>query len=323
MRTRYIFIAMASMAFLFAGCSMEEKEDRHTGPYDPSDIPVLFNAGLPTTRTTGSGEEQSEWEIGDSIGIYMVEGTKAFTPASILAENKKYVAINVNAQNADFTWAESGDKMYYPKDAAQTVKFYAYYPYTSAINNLNYDISVPSAQDYTMQGTLDILYNTELREWNKTSGNAVLRFSHKMVKLVFHITDGSTTPGTFTDGLVMTVSSMYEAGTLSLVSGTVKNSTTTRIVVRPHITVFSATSAMAEAIVLPVTDVVKDQVMVTFTKTGAPNTFEASLPPVQGSNQLESGNRYIYDVNLRDRTVTISGIIEDWDDKQGPIINPS
>ncbi|MDR1980241.1 MAG: fimbrillin family protein [Tannerellaceae bacterium] len=310
------------MAFLLTNCSVEEKNEGEGGdPHMASDVAVNFSAGSPLTRLTNPGNDQSRWEVGDSIGIYMVDGTKPFTAASILAENKKYVATNVNEQNADFTWADSEDKIFYPMDPEQTVRFYAYYPYTSAINELNCTIKVTPVQDYKTQGTLDILYNTELKQWNKTSGNVILKFSHKMVKLVFHITDESSTSGTFTDGLVMGISSMYEEGTLNLVDGIVRNTGTTRIIVNPHITVFKATEAMAEAIVLPVSDVVKDKVTLTFTKGSS--TFEASLPPVQGSSRLESGSRYIYDVNLQDRSVSISGIIEDWVDKEGPVINPS
>jgi hypothetical protein len=44
---------------------------------------------------------------------------------------------------------------------------------------------------------------------------------------------------------------------------------------------------------------------------------------VQGSNKLESGNRYVYNVDLKDRSVTISGSIEEWNDQPGPPIEPS
>ncbi|MDR1918665.1 MAG: fimbrillin family protein [Tannerellaceae bacterium] len=321
MKARFFFMSIAAVLLLFTHCV---KEDRIGNP--PSgDGTVRFIAGLASTRVTSLGDDQSEWEDGDTIGVYMVDGTKAFTDASILAANKAYVASNSTGKVADFAWVDSANIIMFPQQTDSIVHFYAYYPYASLINALSYEIRVPQNQDDKTPKTMDILYSGEKAQFKKGSGKVALKFSHKMVKLVFHITDKSSVAGDFSSGLKLEISNMYENGALSLTNGTVRTTSTQRIIVDTYVTVNGATLGMAEAFVLPMTNIVADKVKLTFTKgSGAQAAvFEAELPPAQNSNSLESGSRYIYQVELKDRSVSIVGTIEDWIEHEGPVIEPS
>lgn len=314
------------MIALFTHCNVEER----TGNGAPlgDNQQVRFTAGLPDTRVSNLPDRQSEWDDGDTIGVYMVDGTKSFSATAVLADNKAYRSSGAG-KSVDFAGIDSANTIMYPTDVNQVVNFYAYYPYTDAITELKREVTVPALQTNLTSKTLDILYSGEKKAYRKGDGTAALRFSHKMVKLVFHITDKSSLPGDFSTGLNVNLHKIYERGTLSLTSGTITPAAglpvfTTGAYV--YVTPGESKKAIAEALVLPMEDITVDVVTLSFIKDPQGQnvyTFEARLPPVQGSNKLESGNRYVYNVDLKDRSVTISGSIEEWNDQPGPPIEPS
>jgi hypothetical protein len=329
MKANLFFTIIVPVVLLFTHCTIEEGRGGKT-PFDEGE-PVRFSAGLPDTRVSNPPRGQSKWDKGDTIGVYMVDGKSPFSSTSILEANKAY-RTDVGGTTAYFAGIDSANMIRYPQSTTQMVHFYAYYPYasstTSSSTGIEYAVTLPQIQDSLVSKTLDVLYSGEKMPYYKGNSTVALKFSHRMAKLVFNISDQSSMPGDFSSGLELEIKNVYEKGTLSLIDGSLTPASVLPTFITKayvYVTPGDPKTAIAEALVIPMDDITVDIVTLTFTKdpSGAAYSFEAQLPPVTGSKKLESGNRYIYNVSLKDRNVSISGSIEDWNNQTGPPIEPS
>ncbi|GHU92028.1 hypothetical protein FACS1894155_12180 [Bacteroidia bacterium] len=192
---------------------------------------------------------------------------------------------------------DNGTKIYYPV-SGDGVKFIAYYPYTASLPDYKLPVNVSSQAD---QSAIDVLYAPAGTAYSKTSPNAALLFEHKLVKLVFNISNGAGVTSPLTNALTVAISNQQTTGELNLVDGVVAITgtgapTTINALV-------SNGGATAEAIVLG--DTQNDKF--TFTNA-AGETFEAAVPDAV----FERGKKYTYTVTLTKTDAVITGTIASW-----------
>lgn len=141
---RIIFIAM--LTALVAGCTKGPQDDPKKETFDASKA-LKFKCTCASTISVNAGSPVSlEWAEGDEIAIVAESGkavaTKADAPAVL-----KYTAPSAGA-TAIFQWADYA----YVSDAAIAAhSFKAYYPYSAVSAAGEFEFTVPTTQE----GTLD------------------------------------------------------------------------------------------------------------------------------------------------------------------------
>ena len=126
MRTlKHLAICLAAV-FIATGCSNDDNELQKGTTKKGKPVKFEMNIGSTNTRTitTGSGNNRNvTWREGDAVGIFVYESSG--TPTEYI--NKKY-------EYKDNEWRASGadDAIILPEEGEYT--FYAYYPYSEAVN---------------------------------------------------------------------------------------------------------------------------------------------------------------------------------------------
>lgn len=207
-------------------------------------VAVKFTSSLIETRVGGA--DGTIWDAGDPVGIYMIKATPGtLAAANILADNRRYLA---SAGTLTGFSAYSGAAISYPLDGSD-VKFLAYYPYSLAVT-IDYLVPI-DLSDQSNQSAIDLLYAPiTVSNYNKTTNVAVpLSFSHKLVKLVFDISNDVSVTEPVANGITVRIIGQQTVGALDLTDGTVTPSgPVTNIITTSTGT---GTTVRAEAIVFP------------------------------------------------------------------------
>jgi|AGTN01.2.fsa_nt_gi hypothetical protein len=302
MKTR-LFLVITAIATVITSCGNGDEVVNNSNDR----VAVRFTSAVAdvTTRVNNT-----QWEGSEHIGIFMVGNGKALSAANILerADNYEYKT-TTTGETATFTPA-GNDTIYYP--TAGDVNFIAYYPYSTQLNTYGLSVNVSSQ---TMQSALDLLY-AKSTAYNKNSGSATLPFEHKLVKLVFNISNGSGVIQPLTGLEVKITNQQTTDAIFDLATGTLTGNTggTSTITAKT-----AGNGELSEAIVLPLTD--NSSVQLTFTNQANPEeTFTSGVPAINGTDkEWKSGNRYIYQVVLKKNEAAIQGTIEPWIDNAGTI----
>jgi hypothetical protein len=288
------FVLWAAIAAT-AVTSCNSDDDVITGAGDR--VEVKFAAGNLASVETRAAEVT--WATGDSIGVFMIKETPGTLASGNILESADNIRYNTQGGAGAAGFTANGTNIYYPVDG--NVKFVAYYPYTQTISNYAYSFSVASQAS---QPAIDVLYAPAGASYNKTAATATLPFTHKLVKLVFNISNGAGVTASLS-GLTVKISGQLSAGSLDLTTGAVTASGATQ-----EITALTAQAGTAsEAIVLPAAD--NTGKILSFTNT-AGETFTADLNAVTPA--FAGGNRYTYTVTLKKTAVGIVGNITQWTD---------
>jgi hypothetical protein len=255
-------------------------------------VAVRFSSGIADVQTRAADQS---WAANDQIGIYMIKNGASLTAANILenADNRLYQAATTGT-TVSFTPATAGTDIYYP--TSESVQFIAYYPYTTPITGYKLPINL-SVQ--TSQPAIDVLYAPADATYSKTSGAVNLPFVHKLVKLVFNISNATGVTETLT-GLTVNISDQKIAGELNLADGVV---TASGAATNTIAAVVATEGTTAEAIVLAG----NQSGQITFTKSNG-DVFTATIP----SATFVGGNKYTYTVILTKTAATVTGTITDW-----------
>ena len=249
---------------------------------DDGNLEVKFTCSLVETRV--SGADGTVWDANDPVGIYMIKATPGtLASANVLADNRQYVA---SAGTLTSFSLFSGMAVFYPSDGSD-VKFIAYYPYSSAVTT-NYEVPV-SLSDQSNQSDIDLLYAPVTGNYNKTNSVPVpLVFSHKLVKLVFAITNDVSVTEPVANGVTVRIPGQQTVGVFDLTDGTVTPSGAVS-----SITVQSAgtgATVKAEAIVFPGTPSIE---FIFTNNIGEIFTMLITTP------SWVAGNSYTYTVTLK------------------------
>ena len=292
------FFTMAALAAtVMTSCNNDDEAVNNSGR-----VEVKFSAKAAQVETRVN---ETNWAANDPIGIYMVDATAGTLTAGNIVEsvdNRQYKAAAAGA-NPDFT--QVGGTIYYP--ATGNVKFLAYYPYSSSVTA---DFKLPvSVSSQSSLSAIDVLYApvTSTSYSGSTASTPVaLAFVHKLVKLVFNISNGTGVTEAPANGMTVTIPGQQTAGVLDLTNGVVTSSGAS--------TSISATgTATVEAIVLPLAST--SGITFSFTNN-AGESFTGSMPST--TPKWEGGNKYTYTVTLQKSTTgtaaTIKGTISAWGD---------
>jgi len=291
-----------ALALAFSSCSRETQLSRP----DTDRVDARFTGLVAQeTSTRISVTDGTSWEQDDVVGIYAVgekSDNKAFVDVEPTATNKPYIASA--GKSTRFT-AKDRHPFIYPSDG-KAVKFTAYYPYKE---NVGADYKVPfdvKAQD--KPATIDLLHAPLSAPHNRReNGSVQLVFTHKLVKLVFNITNDTWVEEAVDNGITVTISDQYSEGKLDLVSGKVEGSEA-----KGDLT--AEGSKLVTAIVIENSATELAKVRLTFTnKAGKSFTLPV---PVSSTPSWDSGMRYTYNVVLssNDKPSIVSGSIAEWTD---------
>jgi hypothetical protein len=252
------------------------------------------------TRVTGTS-----WDGGEHVGIYMLTGDYSLTAVNISegASNREYETVSTGTAA---TFTPTGATIYYPANqGAQVVnvKFIAYYPYEAVADGTTTFTRAIDVEDQDDQSAIDFLYAPVGDEYDKTSNPVVLPFKHKLVKLVFNISNGDGVTEALT-GLTVKITGQETTSALDLVTGDVPYSLGAAKTIEA---LTAGDGKSSEAIVLPLRNA--DGARFIFTNT-AGETFTGTVPDLA----WDGGKKYTYTVKLNKIAAEITGTIADWND---------
>ena len=127
-------LTMAAVAALMFSCSEPNQEPEPTPSPTPTPIPEKIPITIATNITRAT---DTAFETGDKVGIYVVN------------EPEELKVSGNHADNIAFTYSGSWTTAtpIYWKDETTKADFYCYYPYTSAISNIeSYPFAVKADQ---------------------------------------------------------------------------------------------------------------------------------------------------------------------------------
>lgn len=294
MKKRSILWAFVLSLFTLVSCSKDEINKTNGDP-----VAVKFTSTINGTVTTKAAG--ATWSTFDKIGVFMKKNNLPLEDANILnsASNKHYETIS---GNGDFT-PVSGHTIYYPNDGSK-VDFVAYYPYTGTISNYIYNVDVANQ---TSQENIDLLYSASAKGLDKTTPNATLVFEHQLSKLVFNVSAGTGVSSL--SGLTVKISGMKTKASFNLSTAVINvdNASTADIMAK---VTSSGTSAVVEAIVLPVADAAGYTVTFDLPSAGS---FKWTVP---ASTKYDKATKYSYNVELKNTSgntaIALKGNIADW-----------
>ncbi|GHU64136.1 hypothetical protein FACS1894123_08330 [Bacteroidia bacterium] len=290
------FLAMAAIAatVTMTSCSNDDEAVNNSDR-----VEVKFSTGNIANVQTRAFDQT--WE-NDSIGIYMVKETPGTLAAENILENAANIRYNSAAGGAGaVAFNAHSTTIYYP--VSGNVKFIAYYPYRASLTDYKLPINLSNQSN---QSAIDLLYAPAGTAYSKTSPNAALPFEHKLVKLVFNISNGAGVTSPLTN-LTVAIGNQQTTGELNLVNGEVIPSAAGTTAINALV---SNGGATAEAIVLG--GFPNDKF--TFINA-AGETFEAAVPDAT----FERGKKYTYTVTLTKATAVITGSIAAWNTGGGSV----
>lgn len=177
---KYLVFSLCVLFGLLVSCD-DDKNVLPTGS-----VAAAFTSGISgvdvSSRVSGS-----DWQQGDTIGIYMVlHGTSEAGLPGLSGGNHPYVA----GQSGPSTSFYAVDHvLYYPLNAS--VNFIAYYPYNKvvsyAVNQHIYPVDITTQDPLS---AIDLMYHRGTAEYAITSPSARLEFSHQLSRVTCIVTVG-------------------------------------------------------------------------------------------------------------------------------------
>lgn len=307
---KYISYIAVAMMWLLTACSSEE-----TGISTSEDVrvPLQLTADLGNASiSVATRAANNAWAQGDAVGVYAVAtGT---TTAITDGTNVEYTASSAGTDNVPLAATE--DPIYLPVDYS-AVDVYAYYPRQNTVTMAGQLISVTDQSDQT---AIDWLYTGRTQYTTQGGSTPITRdhptcqllFRHALCKLQFNLKGEGITAQEFTDyNATMTIGSgLYTQGYLNLWTGALSMMSANTTTITPLKMASPATNydMSFEAIVLPQTTT--GAITVTIRLGGTPHAdYTFTIP---SSTAYEAGNRYVYNVTVRNKVVTVTSTITDW-----------
>lgn len=203
-------LAVCAAATLFTACSHEEELSPQKGEKGEK---VNFVIGGPVTRTTTTGNNTTEFVVGDRIGIYATKGADGYNVAHEVGTNGTLITA-------------PGDGIYYNGLGDPTANFYAYYPYAEQATAGQVDFTVNTNQSTeALFNANDFITAETTNVPVDTKENIELKFQHQLalIQLEVVLAQGVTAP----ESVLLTncqpsISWKYKEGT-STTTGTPAN----------------------------------------------------------------------------------------------------
>ena len=237
-------------------------------------------------ETKASG---SEWDIGDSIGIFMKTSGSELSDLSIIKNTSNI--IYKTKGNGTFEANLNSQIIHYPEDNSN-VDFIAYYPYQNNINNYIYRVNII---DQSSPTSIDLLYSNNIIKANKNNRYGSLLFTRQLSKIKLNIT---TTDISSLEGLKASLSGTKTLADFNLANGIldIDKSSVSNIKLK---TTVSEKTATVEAILLP--DEGGSNRIITF-ELPTVGSFKWTIP---ADVKFGRGHKYTYDVILKANNVIV------------------
>lgn len=292
-----ISVAIVAASMLMVSCDNSEPTIQN------NDGSVRFASGItatPASRVAIDADGKSVWDVGDPVGIFMVE--HATTNPVNDASNVKYTATTAGAST---TFTSSGNPIYYPLNELSNVDFIAYHPYKATVTDFSYPIDL---SEQTSQTNIDLMTAKAdksgegyTKDDGRTNNTVNFTFTHRLVKLVMSVTKDASVSGNITG---VSINGMNTTATFDLKGIAGITSADSQKPIIPCV----AGDNKYEAILLPVAALTDDHV-VTFT-TDKDETYIWVMKKQISS--LDAGKIYTYDVNVTKYEINASGAISSW-----------
>ncbi|MFZ4860938.1 fimbrillin family protein [Sphingobacterium sp. Mn56C] len=283
-------------ASALAAVAMTTACQKSPAPESDFNSAVKFSSKIANQVVTKAAN--NAWENNDAIGVFMKTGAGL---TNVSASNKKYVT---NNGSGNFTAASTAEEIFFPEDGSK-VDFIAYYPYQAALTNNAIAVNVA---DQSQQSKIDILYANNAKDASKTNPNAQLVFNHALSKVEVTVTKGNGVASL--NGLAVQFNGFNTTANFELSSGILTGQGTKASFAAK--TTAGASSTVAEAIVLPVSNV-----------SGATVVFKLAQGdftwPLPTTTNYEAGKKYSYNVTLTtdaagNQAAVVTATITDWID---------
>ena len=303
-------LCMIMAVLLMTACSSEQNDDPVRRD-DEGRVALQLTACMPTiTVETVTRAAGNAWEANDAIGVFAVDHNRTTVTAD--GSNVSYQV--ASAGTGYQTFNPTGAPLYLPISGA-AADVCAYYPYKNDVTDPTQ--VVIDLTDQTDQKAIDWMssgrtqYTTQGGTTPITRENPTcqLLFSHRMCKIQFNITNGDgITAGDLANNPSMEVRGLSPVGYLNLLTGAVTINGGTTVVFHPQEMATAAGGYVKsfEATVLP--QVAGDS-QVTFVIGTSPQArYTFTLP----GREFVAGKRYIYNVTVRNKAVSVTSTVTDW-----------
>lgn len=281
------FTCSAIMAMLFASCNDHNDTEIGNGRDQ-----ITFVSGLNDSSTRIS-QDGSQWTEGDKVGIYMVETGKTTV---LNYSNVPYTAAS-SAESTAFTANET--RIYYPENEAP-VDFVAYYPYTSAVADFIYPISLANQASSLVAHDL-MVAKADNNGSGFTSGSVSFTFAHQLSKLTLNFLDESGNAIT-PDANGVVIKGMNTTAKFNLSTGLLSDKAATA-----DITPYKYNNSF-DAVLLPFTFASGHEVEVTIGGTKYVWTMSNSYAGLE----MKAGYSYIFNITVKTATSKVEAILIDF-----------
>lgn len=281
------FTCSAIIAMLFASCNDHNDTEIGNGRDQ-----ITFVSGLNDSSTRIS-QDGSQWTEGDKVGIYMVETGKTTV---LNYSNVPYTAAS-SAESTAFTANET--RIYYPENEAP-VDFVAYYPYTSAVADFIYPISLANQASSLVAHDL-MVAKADNNGSGFTSGSVSFTFAHQLSKLTLNFLDESGNAIT-PDANGVVIKGMNTTAKFNLSTGLLSDKAATA-----DITPYKYNNSF-DAVLLPFTFASGHEVEVTIGGTKYVWTMSNSYAGLE----MKAGYSYIFNITVKTATSKVEAILIDF-----------
>lgn len=289
-------------AALIAVCAIIVSCEKDNTPVN-NDGTVRFTSGATATQTRVaiSPQNESVWEEGDPVGIYMVNNGTSDVLEN--AENIKYTASEAGASTS-FTSAVQA--IYYPLDETKKADFIAYHPYKETLSGFVYPVDV---SNQTSQTGIDLMWAAADKQgagYSKEDGrnntSVDLAFDHQLAKLRMKVTKA---PNVLGEIVKVNINGMNTTASFDLKgSGGLTGMGNAKSFEACTVTAGS----VYEAILLPIGSLDATHT-VTFT-TDKNETYTWSM--YKQIAELKTGKIYTYDITVAKYIIEVTGNINSW-----------
>lgn len=289
-------------AALIAVCAIIVSCEKDNTPVN-NDGTVRFTSGATATQTRVaiSPQNESVWEEGDPVGIYMVNNGTSDVLEN--AENIKYTASEAGALTS-FTSAVQA--IYYPLDETKKADFIAYHPYKETLSGFVYPVDV---SNQTSQTGIDLMWAAADKQgagYSKEDGrnntSVDLAFDHQLAKLRMKVTKA---PNVLGEIVKVNINGMNTTASFDLKgSGGLTGMGNAKSFEACTVTAGS----VYEAILLPIGSLDATHT-VTFT-TDKNETYTWSM--YKQIAELKTGKIYTYDITVAKYIIEVTGNINSW-----------
>lgn len=299
MKTRISFLLLAA-GVLLASCSKSESEGGE-GPVPGQPVAIRLSAGIDAAEA----ESKASVTTSATVRIEGWEGTAAPNYATTASKWNSTSSVSVNSTAAAITLSPA---QYYNADGSIKTYIKGWYPAiasnsgTVTFNNTN--------------GTMDVLYATEVSGSKSSVVSSPLVFKHKSAQLVFKVKrDASLAEGT----KIKTIKVLNTAipTSLTLSTNTVNYTSKTELAV-PNVTVaeIGTTEALAgqPLMVRPEANLNSVKLYVETVKadgTTAAATYN-NVALTTSDNKLTEGSAYTVTLTFKQAGISLKGNITPW-----------